>query len=186
MLTCNFCLEGCNMIHENAIRPTFKSASCISKSITIGGSVKVKRPKLPEKWLLNSIAIHARLAFNTSGHLVANHDIRGLERGKTVNQRVVSLPHPKARGNPNVDGMANRWVRIRDWRRLRESHLTHGASCCEQKNDEQIFHKRSKPPNDPKLSHGHRRLAHACNLDFQISWLNPKLKGQWPLAPARC
>src|ERR1039458_9700279 len=27
-------------------------------------------------------------------------------------------------------------------------------------------------PNDPKLSHGHRRLAHACNLDFQISYLN--------------
>ena len=24
-------------------------------------------------------------------------------------------------------------------------------------------------PNDPKLSHGHRRLAHDCNLDSQIS-----------------
>ena len=35
--------------------------------------------------------------------------------------------------------------------------------------------------NDLKLSHGHRRLALDCNLDFQISWLNPKLKGQWPL-----
>jgi hypothetical protein len=41
-------------------------------------------------------------------------------------------------------------------------------------------------PNDPKLSHGHRRLAHDCNLDFQTSYLNRKLKGQWPLAPARC
>jgi hypothetical protein len=41
-------------------------------------------------------------------------------------------------------------------------------------------------PNDPKLSHGHGRLAHVCNLDSQISYLNPKLKGQWPLAPARC
>jgi hypothetical protein len=43
-----------------------------------------------------------------------------------------------------------------------------------------------KPPNDPKLSHGHWRLAHDCNLDFQVSYLNRKLKGQWPLAPARC
>jgi hypothetical protein len=44
---------------------------------------------------------------------------------------------------------------------------------------------RSMPPNDPKLSHGHRRLALDCNLDFQISSLNPNLKEQWPLAPAR-
>jgi hypothetical protein len=41
------------------------------------------------------------------------------------------------------------------------------------------------PPNDPKLSHGHGQLAHACNLDSQISYLNRNLKGQWPLAPAR-
>jgi hypothetical protein len=37
------------------------------------------------------------------------------------------------------------------------------------------------PPNDPKLSHGHGRLALVCNLVSQISWLNPKLKRQWPL-----
>jgi hypothetical protein len=37
----------------------------------------------------------------------------------------------------------------------------------------------------PKLGHGHQRLARDCNLDFQISSLNPKLNGQWPLVPAR-
>jgi len=34
-------------------------------------------------------------------------------------------------------------------------------------------------PNDPKLSRGHWRLALDCNLDSQISYLNPKFKGQW-------
>ena len=32
-----------------------------------------------------------------------------------------------------------------------------------------IIHKSSMTPNDPKLSHGHWRLALACNLDSQIS-----------------
>jgi hypothetical protein len=41
-------------------------------------------------------------------------------------------------------------------------------------------------PNDPKLSHGHRRPSSECNNDIQSSSLNPKLKAQWPLAPARC
>ena len=41
-------------------------------------------------------------------------------------------------------------------------------------------HAAFKQPNDPK-SHGHGRLAHACNLDSQISCLNLNLKGQWPL-----
>jgi len=36
---------------------------------------------------------------------------------------------------------------------------------------------RAVSPNDPKLSHGHWRLAHDCNLDFQISCLNPNLNG---------
>jgi len=36
-------------------------------------------------------------------------------------------------------------------------------------------------PNVPKLSHGHGRLAQDCNLDFHISHLNQKPKGQWPL-----
>jgi hypothetical protein len=33
-------------------------------------------------------------------------------------------------------------------------------------------------------SHGHRRLALDGNLNSQISPLNLKLNGQWPLAPA--
>jgi hypothetical protein len=40
--------------------------------------------------------------------------------------------------------------------------------------------------NVPKLSHGHGRLARDGNLDSPISWLNPNLKAQWPLVPARC
>jgi len=56
-------------------------------------------------------------------------------------------------------------------------------------------------PNDPKLSHCHRRLersggretaaffhrlsAESRYDDSQSSSLNPKLEGQWPLAPAR-
>ena len=41
-------------------------------------------------------------------------------------------------------------------------------------------------PNDPKLSHGHWRPGCECNLESQSSYLNRKLKGQWPVAPARC
>jgi hypothetical protein len=47
-------------------------------------------------------------------------------------------------------------------------------------------HKRVVWPNVPKLSHGHRRPGSECNNDIQSSSLNPNLKGQWPLAPARC
>ena len=41
-------------------------------------------------------------------------------------------------------------------------------------------------PNDPKLSHGHWKVTPKCNRDNQISYHRRKLKGQWPLAPARC
>jgi hypothetical protein len=41
------------------------------------------------------------------------------------------------------------------------------------------------PPDDPKLSNAHRRLAHNSNLDSQVSYLNQNLKGGWPLAPAQ-
>jgi hypothetical protein len=34
--------------------------------------------------------------------------------------------------------------------------------------------------NAPKLNHGHGRLAHDCNLDSQVSYLNQNLKGRWP------
>jgi hypothetical protein len=43
-----------------------------------------------------------------------------------------------------------------------------------------------KQPNDPKLSHRHRNFGSDGNDGSQISWLNPKLKAQCRLAPARC
>jgi len=36
-----------------------------------------------------------------------------------------------------------------------------------------------------KFSHSHRRLGSDCNLDFQISWFNSKLRGHCLLAPTR-
>ena len=41
-------------------------------------------------------------------------------------------------------------------------------------------------PNDPKLSHSHRRLTLDCNLDSQSSYLNRNLKRLWLLAPVWC
>lgn len=40
--------------------------------------------------------------------------------------------------------------------------------------------------NVPKRSHGHRRLVHDCNLDFQISSLNQKFRGTVAAGSSRC
>jgi hypothetical protein len=42
------------------------------------------------------------------------------------------------------------------------------------------------PPNDPKPSHSRWLPTQLWNNDKSISYLVPKLKGQWPLAPAWC
>jgi hypothetical protein len=34
-----------------------------------------------------------------------------------------------------------------------------------------------KSPNDPKLSHGHQRPSSECNVDYDISYSQPK--SQW-------
>ncbi len=133
--------------------------------------------------LRNSVTRHAVFACDACHHLVANHQIR-LKRRETDHQRVPVWHDQHQRRNTNRNGMADRWVCIRDWwnnrervepgirccRSFRWAGAAADAGCCQKNKDAQVSHRRSQPPRLKLIDSSHEERGLQPQRDGGVRW----------------